>query len=192
MISSILFPIILFFCANPAQKTPLGSDPEFLTVTIDGVTWTAEDVHVPIPGSKCLDTACQQVLYSWKEAKQLDEQLTGWRLPTWKDWRKLERHFGSGLMEEYGLVTVGKEVKTGLNITSFPGVYADGQRGKVGEENVYWVKPATEVVEADGSVQIFQKHFYGPKSEKKDQIWPFITDAESDLRCSVRLIKEEQ
>ena len=112
-------------------------------------------------------------------------------MPTWKDWRKLERHFGSGLMEEYGLVTVGKEVKTGLNITSFPGVYADGQRGKVGEENVYWVKPATEVVEADGSVQIFQKHFYGPKSEKKDQIWPFITDAESGLKCSVRLIKEE-
>jgi hypothetical protein len=46
-------------------------------------------------------------------------------------------------------------------------------------------------VQADGSVQIFLKHFYGPKSEKKDQIWPFISDAESDLKCSVRLIKEE-
>ena len=191
MISPILFSIILFFCANPAQKTASFTDPEFLTVTIDGVTWTAEDVYVPVSGSKCLDSTCQQVLYSWKEAKQLDEQLTGWRLPTWKDWRKLERHFGSGLMEEYGLVTVGKEAKTGLNITSFPGVYSKGQYSLVGEENVYWVKPATEVVEADGTVQIFQKHFYGPKSEKKDQIWPFITDAESDLKCSVRLIKEE-
>lgn len=191
MIFSILFPIILFFYANPAQKTPLSSDPEFLTVTVDGVTWTAEDVHVPIPGSKCLDSTCQQVLYSWKEAKQLDEQLTGWRLPTWKDWRRLERHFGSGLMEEYGLVTVGKEVKAGLNINSFPGVYSKGQRGQVGEENAYWVRPANEVVQADGSVQIFLKHFYGPKSEKKDQIWPFISDAESDLKCSVRLIKEE-
>jgi uncharacterized protein (TIGR02145 family) len=192
MISPILFSIILFFCSNPAQKTASSTDPEFLTVTIDGVTWTAEDVHVPIPGSKCLDSTCQQVLYSWKEAKQLDEQLTGWRLPTWKDWRKLERHFGSGLMEEYGLVTVGKEVKAGLNITSFPGVAnSDGQRNKVGEQNVYWVKPATEVVQADGSVQIFLKHFYGLKSEKKDQIWFFITDSESDLKCSVRLIKEE-
>ncbi|MDX2067019.1 MAG: hypothetical protein SFV55_01270 [Haliscomenobacter sp.] len=191
MISSILFPIILFFYANPTQKKPLIPDPEFLTITIDGVTWTAEDVHVPIPGSKCLDSTCQQVLYSWKEAKQLDEQLTGWRLPTWKDWRKLERHFGSGLVEEHGLVRVGKEVKAGLNITSFPGVYSEGQLGQVGEENAYWVKPATEVVEADGSVQIFQKHFYGPKSEKKDQIWPFISDAESNLKCSVRLIKVE-
>lgn len=192
MISSILFPIILFFCANPAQKTASSTDPEFLTVTIDGVTWTAEDVHVPIPGSKCLDSTCQQVLYSWKEAKQLDEQLTGWRLPTWKDWRKEERHFGSGLMEEYTSVSVGKEVKTGLNITSFPGVFtSDGQRNKVGEENVYWVKPATEVVEADGSIQILLKTFYGPKSEKKDEIWPFITDAENGLKCSVRLIKVE-
>lgn len=191
MISPILFSIILFFCSNPAQKTASSTDPEFLTVTIDGVTWTAEDVHVPVPGSKCLDSTCQQVLYSWKEAKQLDEQLTGWRLPTWKDWRKVERHFGSGLMEEYGLVTVGKEVKAGLNINSFPGVYSKGQRGQVGEENAYWVRPANEVVQADGSVQIFLKHFYGPKSEKKDQIWPFISDAESGLKCSVRLIKVE-
>ncbi|WP_373549991.1 hypothetical protein [Haliscomenobacter sp.] len=191
MISPILFSIILFFFSNPAQKIASSTDPEFLTVTIDGVTWTAEDVHVPIPGSKCLDSTCQQVLYSWKEAKQLDEQLTGWRLPTWKDWRKLERHFGSGLMEEYSLVTVGKEVKTGLNITSFPGLYSEGQYSLVGEENVYWVKPTTEAVGTDGIVNIFQKHFYGPKSEKKDQIWPFITDSESDLKCSVRLIKEE-
>lgn len=191
MISSILFPIILFFYADPAQKTPLGTDPDFLTVTIDGVTWTAEDVRVPIPGSKCLDSTCQQVLYSWKEAKQLDEQLAGWRLPTWKDWRKLERHSGSGLMEEYGSVSVGKEVKAGLNITSFPGIYSNGLRSWVDEENAYWVKPATEIVQADGSVQILHKHFYSPKSEKKDQIWPFISDAESDFKCSVRLIKVE-
>lgn len=187
----LVFISLLLF--NGAQRLKSGPDPEFLTVTIDGVTWTAEDVHVPIPGSKCLDSTCQQVLYSWKEAKQLDEQLTGWRLPTWKDWRRLERHFGSGLMEEYTSVSVGKEVKMGLNITAFPGVFtSDGQRGNVGEENVYWVKPATEVVQADGTVHVFLRQFYGPKSEKKDQIWPFITDAESGLKCSVRLIKEEQ
>lgn len=186
----LIFISLLLF--NGAQRLKSGSDPEFLTVTIDGVTWTAEDVHVPIPGSKCLDSTCQQVLYSWKEAKQLDEKLSGWRLPTWKDWRKLERHCGAGLMEEYTSVSVGKEVKAALNIASFPGVTnSDGQRYKVGEENVYWVKPATEVVEADGTVQILLKNFYGPKSEKKDQIWPFITDAESGLKCSVRLIKEE-
>lgn len=182
----ILFSILFFFFSHQETKKHPISDPNFLTVTIDGATWTAEDIHIPIPGAKCLDTTCQQVLYTWKEAQQLDEQLPGWRLPTWKDWRKLEVHFGSGLMEEFNAVTVGKEVKAALQIKMISGVFSMHR-----EENVYWVKPTKEVIQMDGSKQIFTKHFYGSDSEKKDQIWTFIGDENDDFRCSIRLIKEE-
>lgn len=187
MNNPILFILFLFFCSHQETKKQPSSDPNFLTVTIGGNTWTAEDVHTPLPGAKCLDTTCQQVLYTWKEAQQLDEQLPGWRLPTRKDWRKLEVHFGSGLMEEFAAVTVGKEVKAALQIKMLSGVFSiDGQ------DNIFWVKPINDVVQMDGSRQIMVKHFYSSSAaEKTDQIWTFITDAENDACFSVRLIKEE-
>jgi len=181
-----IFSILLLFFLQAKQKSKPSNDPNFLTVTIDGTTWTAEDVHLPIPGAKCLDTACQQVLYTWKEAQQLDEQIPGWRLPTLKDWRKLEVHFGSGLMEEHSSVKIGKQVKEALQIKMLTDVFFPH-----GKANDYWVKPTKDVVDLDGSRTILTKRFYGSDAEKKDEIWLFATDADSEARCSVRLIKEE-
>jgi uncharacterized protein (TIGR02145 family) len=190
MTPSILSFLLCFLFGSTEPQKKL-SEPEFETVTIDGVTWTAQNANIKVLGATCVDSSCQEMLYSWEEAQLLDEQLLGWRLPTWKDWRKLELYFGSGLMEEYSSVTVGKEVKAALNIRSFPGYGNEEKLMFVNDQVAFWVKPKTELVDTDGKSFILTKHFYSPYSEKANQIMVFAGDIATAMKCSVRLVKEE-
>ena len=66
-------------------------------VKIGSQEWFGDDLKYETPGSYCYDNNpenCKQYgrLYNFPEAKTACPQ--GWRLPTEKDWRKLEQELG--------------------------------------------------------------------------------------------------
>lgn len=167
---------------------------EFETITINGVTWTAENIKIKLSEKNCFNPPnCKDFFYTWEEAKVIDNQLKEWRLPTREDWRDLERHNGSKASDEYSaFIYVGDKVKSALHIKDFPGVVSENKISYAGEEISYWSASSAKAVDNPNLRSIFIRIFYSSKDERSNKIYQCIVDEDIDYRCSVRLIKEKE
>jgi uncharacterized protein (TIGR02145 family) len=88
-------------------------------VTIDGVTWMAENLNVKTTDSWCYGNSkdnCAKYggLYTWEAAKSAC-QLIGWRLPDSADWERLVEAVG-------GAGSAGSKLKSITGWTAYSGV----------------------------------------------------------------------
>lgn len=93
--------IAVMFCLNlPAQDkfTDSRDGNTYRTITVDGLTWMAENLRFVVPGSEGNyfdndpnNAKSYGVLYDWKTA--LKACPGGWRLPSGEEFRKLAGYF---------------------------------------------------------------------------------------------------
>lgn len=193
MAYSMFFFIYLFFGVQNSHEA-ISNAADFETVTINGVTWTAENIKIKLSEKNCFNAPnCKELLYTWADAKAIDNQLKEWRLPTREDWRSLERYYGSKTNDEYSaFIYVGDKVKSGLHIKDFPGSVSENKIQNIGEEVTYWSASSATSADNPGLRSIFIRVFYSPKDEKSNKIYQCIVDEDVDYRCSIRLIKEKE
>lgn len=191
MTYNMLLYVYLFFITLNSPGA-ISNAVEFETVTINGVTWTAENIKIKISEKNCFDAPnCKDFFYTWEEAKHIDNQLKEWRLPTREDWRNLERHYGSKASDEYSaFIYVGDKVKSALHIKDFPGVVSENKISYSGEKISYWSVSSAKSVDNPNLRSIFIRVFYSSKDERSNKIYQCIVDEDVDYRCSIRLIKE--
>ena len=74
---------------------------EFKTITLGDQVWMSENLNIDVDeGSYCYNNDpenCKKLgrLYSWEAAKKVVDQIDGWRLPTYDDYRQLIKYLHS-------------------------------------------------------------------------------------------------
>ena len=85
--------------SSTSSKTVRIKNQVYKTVRIGNQIWMAENLNLDIPGSVCYDNdpangKTYGRLYSWEEAIEAAETISGWHLPTDEEWKILERTLG--------------------------------------------------------------------------------------------------
>lgn len=120
---------------------------EYLTLTVAGKTWLAENLNVKIAGSYCYEhrpSRCSEYhrLYTWDLANKVADQTDGWHLPTDAEWNTLFKAFGgekdqSGHYMEMAIM-FSEGGNTGFNALLAGGCRAGGHFQDLGNDANFW------------------------------------------------------
>lgn len=86
--------------SNSNSAFPSYDGKQYKVVKLNAKNWTAENLNISISGSKCYNNNnanCNKFgrLYTWEAAKKACALLgSGWRLPTFGEWRAMAKIFG--------------------------------------------------------------------------------------------------
>lgn len=178
----VFFVIGIISCnRNKTLVDPQGN--EYSIVVIGDQIWMNENLNFEVENlSFCYDdnsSECDSMgrLYNWEGAQKAADQISGWRLPSKKDWIKLIEYYGGDSLAFERIVnnSEGFKIKpAGVRLAT--GKYVAKQFGGVN----YWSSTS-----ADTSINLaysvaFMKHFkkISPHNYPKNNA------------CSVRLIKD--
>gem|GEM_PF-5000016 len=168
---------------NPAVTYGTLTDPRdqqvYKTVTINGKTWTAENMNRYVPGSCYYDEKSYNEvygrLYTYMQALH-DACPYGWRLPTNDDYAQMLLYFGtdnfSGELKEAGTLhwldpNTGASNSTGF--TGLPAGYKHPQNGfgEKGKWAIFWIN---EYIQMDEEAQVISLKYNDSivRSEMRD------------------------
>lgn len=140
-----------------------GENVSFDAIKIGNMWWTANNLAKIGENNTCYDADdknCETygALYNWYEAKEVAEQIDGWRLPSDEDWKKLEEALGMDTRTLDSLKWRGDPVGTSLKTdgqSGFNGLYGgflhfDGDEYAFLEESgYYWTATDTSMKQTD-------------------------------------------
>lgn len=136
---------------------------EFGAVRLGQHWWMSKNLAKIGENNTCYDgdeTHCEKygALYNWYEAKEVADQIEGWRLPTDQDWKQMEEVLGMDTKTTDSLEWRGNPIGRSLKATGnsgFNGLYGgflhfDGDEYAFLEESgYYWTATDTSMKQTD-------------------------------------------
>lgn len=158
------------------------------SVRIGNDTWTASNVVMRISDKLLAGKEHYEGLYTWEQAKWVDEQIKGWHLPSTDEWRRLEVALGSneaGLLKQYR--KGGGKLKEIIQI-HFYGSIEDGVLLYKNERVYFWT--STVVLASNGVEYAFLKGLNNTGQEKNSIYHCGTNTSDADGYAAILLIKD--
>ncbi len=194
-----LLTLVSFFVTSSSTSTTLEktpSSPTFKTVQIGDQVWMAENLSIAVAGSRCYfskyhqrnDCSTYGRYYTWEAARNAEDQIDGWRLPTNEDFKELlaalggERNACTSLRENGSSGFEAKPAGRFVPITVPSNEYYGSDVGDFESALITAFFWSTDSAPYRSRKSCFILSKYGNKAE--------VGNSYDKVKLSVRLIKE--